>query len=212
MTEKCAWCGKEFTVGERYKYCSAECAEHGRVKARIDRRARMRAAGLCGKCGRQIEPERRGRCLCQACAERDSKKYKAEIGRVGDVMRCAACGKEFVKTSGSQIYCCVACRASTPKKKVIPKRGRTCVICGKEFTATPPNQICCSPECARERQRQKMREYRETHPYIRKRPQIHEYCAQCGGILEPERSGRRLCAACAEEAAKKIERLKGEFL
>ena len=77
---------------------------------------------------------------------------------VGNVVRCAVCGKEFVKAKYNQAYCSGKCqihanhlRWKETRRMKAAKRVLTCCICGKEFTPVHSGVKCCSPECAKKR-------------------------------------------------------------
>lgn len=69
---------------------------------------------------------------------------------------CPECGREFIPSSSSRIYCCLYCSSNAKSRRAKERRlnevregvPRICVICGKEFVPKCATQKTCSPECS----------------------------------------------------------------
>lgn len=72
---------------------------------------------------------------------------------------CPSCGKAFVKTHHSRIYCSGACIKSCGRKRARERAERiaaenrkekTCAVCGKPFFHDRKRHLYCSDECSAE--------------------------------------------------------------
>ena len=141
----CEKCKSEFEVNEREKqfplkekyYCSRSCA-NSRITTGCLKK------GICVKCKREIDVDKRtdlNRCLCSDCRE-ESRKLKAIKPK--EIWICPVCNKEL-KLSPSQIknrkYCSRTClkRSSLPKEK--------CLECNKDIIMYRSNKRFCNREC-----------------------------------------------------------------
>ena len=68
-------------------------------------------------------------------------------------MKCKECGKEFIRKSGNQKYCCKDCLVKHYRKSYIPKERKPfkkkCFECGKVFMTKANNAKYCSKKCKR---------------------------------------------------------------
>lgn len=92
--------------------------------------------------------------------------------------KCPNCGKEFVTTFQTKIYCSEKCSHSYYRKNKHYTYHCKCEVCGKEFEANYPNKKCCSHSCA------------------------------CKLISMKKKKKRTFCKTTAEAMAKEYERMK----
>lgn len=71
----------------------------------------------------------------------------------GEKAICPWCGKEFIRKSTNQEFCCKNCqrRAKYAREHGITKfEIGTCANCGKQFKKIPGGSDYCSPKCRKE--------------------------------------------------------------
>ena len=65
--------------------------------------------------------------------------------------RCITCGKKYIPSKPSMLYCCARCRLdkinSRRAKWKGRKKTRICIMCGKEFLCCNKQQKFCSKKC-----------------------------------------------------------------
>lgn len=84
---------------------------------------------------------------------------------------CKMCGKFFVKSHASNLYCSAECKYEAEKKRNrdLSRRKTTlpavavCVICGADFKPKNSRSKCCGRECSEELQRNATRRWRAEH-------------------------------------------------
>lgn len=188
----CKNCGSHFSGEGEQRFCSS-C----RIEAR---RATVVRARECIQCGARFEGGPRAH-YCPDCRAQRQRQHNREyrqrkaVGSVrplGSLDMCQVCGKEYIVTSGAQIYCPV-CAPDAVREKVLPtKRSRArdhaeeqsarkkelrkesavCAYCGALYTPTDA-AVTCSEQCAKEYKRivQGMADYKRGR---RKKPPAHE--------------------------------------
>lgn len=161
----CQYCGKEFErtarsvrrcnkIGQEIKYCSRECANHGR-DTRVEK--------VCPVCGKTFLMQKRlvkensfkgGHTCSPECAAKRSEEANSPVE-----IKCAGCGKIFTVTKsyynkqlkrGQNVrYCskkCVSLSANTIEV--------SCNVCGKKFkinkTKLSANGNSCSWKCRKQ--------------------------------------------------------------
>lgn len=151
------------------------------------------------------------------------------MAKIGQVIKCKICGKEFVKRLAAEKYCSRECFEKAKKismyeadykiceKKAMerhPKYEKVCVICGKPFLTSQPRTKVCSGACRYEYRRFKEKEYREN--LQKKKPkEIQIGICECCGKEFQKKTGRQVyCSSkCYMYYNSKIqrERIKSTF-
>lgn len=70
---------------------------------------------ICKLCGKEItNPDRRSYCSEECAVEanriRSMEKYQSVVGKLSTPVKCANCGKEFIRKQEKQKYCCYKCQ------------------------------------------------------------------------------------------------------
>ena len=71
--------------------------------------------------------------------------------------KCSYCGKKFIPTVKTNIYCSIDCQYENRKKRQREGKGgeqnkiqkRPCIICGMVYQPKRANGTCCSDKCRR---------------------------------------------------------------
>ena len=144
------------------------------------------------------------------------------MSKIGSIVKCAVCGKEFVKRLAAEKYCSRECYKVSQKikvfesnykrseKRAILKRNKkyekVCVICGKPFETSQPRAKCCSGACRYEYKRIKERERKKQLPKQPKEIEIAA-CEWCGQEFERKSNRQVFCSKkCYEQYHSKVER------
>ena len=170
----------------------------------------------CAWCGRHYRPlALNGKyCTagcCEAAARDRARAYRAKVKPLKTERTCAACGKAFVPSHGSQGACSDECKLERHRQtkatwygtlsRATP-RVRTCLVCGALFEASGHRMraVTCSPECSylrsRERTRQSKIDDATQDPEIdaiikRKRSESYSVRKQQGTVQH-----RTVCKVC----------------
>lgn len=126
------------------------------------------------------------------------------MAKIGDMIKCKNCGKEFVKRLSGEKYCSKECYRIAQQQKVYEnnyqrankKAGalceKDCFVCGKPFVTSRSRTICCSGACSYEMNKQKTK-YR----YHEKNSHMPEYktaiCKGCGRTFEKRHRAQKYC-------------------
>ena len=145
----CVMCGKQIQSKRNSKYC-LECSTivAARAADNAERRgpiiAKRDTETHCPMCGKLIT---NGYTYCsKECQENAHKPNK--LPKVA--VKCEYCGKEFVKNSHNQRFCCKQCAdfAGGYRKPPEAKNMTKCPWCGVMFTPNKKlHQIYCSKRC-----------------------------------------------------------------
>ena len=74
-------------------------------EARKAYRQRLKAAGVCYKCRKKVEPERYGKELCGDCTRKMNAYQKQKYARYRAEGRCCNCGRRDANTERGRCYC-----------------------------------------------------------------------------------------------------------
>ena len=69
---------------------------------------------VCKLCGKEItDTDRRSYCSKECAVEanriRSREKYHTDVDKLSTPVKCANCGKEFIRKQEKQKYCCYSC-------------------------------------------------------------------------------------------------------
>jgi hypothetical protein len=146
----------------------------------------QREGGLCGKCGRVLDPAEvvyrvrlagwHGGSLtpsCRGCfdAERERRsRFTWWIRPFDEALRpprpCAGCGRLVVNQGAGDhrkhTFCSVRCAWTARNERLKDDRlegrqGKTCPVCGEVFDGTRRDAVTCSPACRQKAYRQRRR-------------------------------------------------------
>lgn len=153
----------------------------------IERRALMRAAGICGQC--QTRPRQEGRVQCPECIEA-KRELRAEYKRQG---RCASCGG---MKDNPQLANCEKCRGASQARKAGFAEQGLCFKCGK----CPPvesGKFCEACKATRTKM-------------FKQRYDGAAAAGVCRQCLGPVPEGRASCDSCLEAKKRHNRKLKAE--
>ena len=154
----------------------------GPPPSEAEREARRRSyradheGGLCGRCGRALDPgELVYRLLtvptCQHCVDADRQRlsrYPWALQRFDECLRppkpCEGCGRPVVNQWGSpqriRTVCSDRCawtvrNAPLKAARLAARQHKTCPVCGGVFDGTRADQVTCSAACRQKAYRQR---------------------------------------------------------
>lgn len=159
--------------------------------------------GLCVNCGK---PAQIGFIKCEACREKDSKRYKERYAKRLEASMCTQCGTKKA-IEGSKL--CAECKEKKNKDSLNyyywRKESGICIRCGK-YEATMGRTMCllCKSDkdeynYGRERSKESRQKEYERQKQKRDERYANGECVQCGKKKE-QGDKRRLCYLCRNKA------------
>ncbi len=150
------------------------------------------------------------------------------MAKIGQVIKCKICGKEFVKRLAAEKYCSRECYKKAQKIKICEsnyrvsekramrknnKYSKECVICGKPFLTSQSRAVCCSGACRYEYKKIKERERRQN---LLKQPKEKQVgiCEWCGKEFVKKVGRQVYCSKICYEryrSKNKCEKIKSTF-
>lgn len=164
--KRCKRCGRDFQAAKTWNYFCPECAAEEKRETVIRPRT-------CRQCG-TVFPGGPRAWYCPECrqerrraGDRESKRRGAARRPIGSKDVCVRCGKEYVVSSGRQMYCPDCADAAvrekerarkadyyrenqdkfSARKRELARDAKVCAVCGQTFSGRG-SSVTCSDACA----------------------------------------------------------------